>query len=78
MAADFQEIDLTNEPVKNQLEFVDNAIKLAVDGSSTLILTKARIVATYALPNALTKQVKCRVIPKDDASSFEIYIMPKA
>ena len=75
--AEPHEIDLTNEIVKNQFQFIDEAIEQAVLGISTTIATRERIVATYALPNAVTKRIRCRVIPDDQSSIFRIHFTPQ-
>ncbi|MDG1840516.1 MAG: hypothetical protein P8J64_07245 [Dehalococcoidia bacterium] len=75
--AEPHEIDLTNEIVKNQFQFIDEAIEQAVLGIHTTIATRERIVATYALPNAVTKRIRCRVIPDDQSSIFRIHFTPQ-
>ncbi len=77
MPVEPHEIDLTNEVAKNQFQFIDEAIEQAALGISTTIATRERIVATYALPNAVTKQIRCRVIPDDQSSIFRIHFTPQ-
>jgi len=76
MEADEKEIDINDRPIQEQIEFVDQAIKKATQGVASMIITNARIVATYSLPNALQKGVRCRVIPNPEGSVFSINIMP--
>ena len=76
MESEGKEIDINDRPVQEQIEFVDQAIKKATQGISSTIITKARIVATYSLPTALQKGVRCRVIPNQEGSVFSINIMP--
>ena len=77
MESEGKEIDINDRPVPEQIEFVDQAIKKATQGISSKIITNARIVATYSLPNALKKGVRCRVIPNQEGSVFSINIMPR-
>tara|TARA_Y100000590_G_scaffold460804_1_gene621003 strand:+ start:116 stop:352 length:237 start_codon:yes stop_codon:yes gene_type:complete len=77
MESEEKEIDITEQPVQEQIEFVDQAIMKATEGVSSKIITNARIVATYSLPNALKKGVRCRVIPNQEGSVFSINIVPK-
>ncbi|HIE85065.1 MAG TPA: hypothetical protein EYQ00_15020 [Dehalococcoidia bacterium] len=78
MSEEPREIDLTKEVVKNQFQFIDEAIERATLGVSTTIATHERIVATYALPNAVTSRIRCRVVPDDQGSILRIPFMPRA
>ena len=76
MESSEQGIDINDRPVQEQLEFIDQAIIKATEGVATTAITTARIVATYSLPNALKKSVRCRVIPNQEGSIFSINIIP--
>jgi hypothetical protein len=69
-------VDINDRSVQEQLEFIDQAIIKATEGVATTAITNARIVATYSLPNALKKGVRCRVIPNQEGSVFSINIIP--
>ena len=76
MEANEHGVDINERPVQEQLEFIDQAIIKATQGVATTAITNARIVATYSLPNALKKGVRCRVIPNREGSIFSINILP--
>ena len=64
-AAAAEVLDLRGRPAAEQLREAHEAVERAAAGGGARILTDLDIVATYVLPQAAQRGLRCRVDPPD-------------
>ena len=61
--AEVEILDLRGRPAAEQMHAAHEAVERAAGGAGTRILTDLDVVATYVLPAAAQRGLRCRVEP---------------
>ena len=61
----------------NQINEISMAITKAVSGHSTKWISSSRVVAAFAVSDAIKNGVRCRITPINGNKDWEILIAPK-
>ena len=72
-----ESINIQEFSTANQINEVSMAITKAVSGNSTKWISSSRVVAAFAVSDAIKNGVRCRVIPINENKDWEILITPK-
>jgi hypothetical protein len=70
-------VDMTNLSISEQISRVDEAINETQYGVGTTLLTSSQMVATYALPKSLKKNIKCKISPSSASGEWKLDIRPQ-
>ena len=71
------EKDIRALPLTDQVVAIEEAIEDALQGRSVKLFSETHMAATYALPKALDKGVRCRVTPDSADQGWQIAFSPK-
>jgi len=71
------EKDIRALPLTDQVVAIEEAIEDALQGRSIKLFSETHMAATYALPKALDKGVRCRVTPDSADQGWQIAFSPK-
>ena len=71
------EKDIRALPLPDQVVAIEEAIEDALQGHSVKLFSGTHMAATYALPKALDKGVRCRVTPDSTGPVWQIAFSPK-
>ena len=71
------EKDIRALPLPDQVVAIEEAIEDALQGRSVKLFSETHMAATYALPKALGKGVRCRVTPDSAGPGWQIAFSPK-
>ncbi len=61
-------LDLRGRPPAEQLQSAHAAVERAAEGAALRIVTDLDVIATYVLPAAAERGVRCRVEPPSDGA----------
>lgn len=67
------QIDLRGTALPRQMESINGALIEVVNGSTITIITEQQMLATYVLPIALDRGVRCRVSPQKEVWKIELF-----
>lgn len=72
-----ESINIQGFSTANQINEISMAITKALSGRSTKWISSSRIVASFAVSDAIKNGVRCRITPVNENQDWEILIAPK-